>query len=230
MALEQDRTHGCGTRANERVRAWLERDGGRPRRWKNSVRAAKPQDHCWNFLHCLPTGVIVWIESTVNDELIGPSEPHQRRCCVASPRSTTRRAKTGNQKISNPFLRALGARDPDGRRVHAPDKEAGVARDHASQRGRHAARRAGTHGQNTGGGEQTAIPQTTRIAPRAPLGRRVNFRRGPDRRRVEGAVPGARSRCARVVKSVVSRTPANASSPVPSPSPLAPNAEPPLAH
>ena len=62
MALEQDRTHGCGTRANERVRAWLERDGGRPRRWKNSVRAAKPQDHCWNFLLCLPTGVIVWIE------------------------------------------------------------------------------------------------------------------------------------------------------------------------
>jgi len=93
-----------------------------------------------------------------------------RRCCVSAPRSTTRRAKTGNQKISTRSSEPLGARDPDSRRVHAPDKEAGVARDHASQRGRHAARRAGTHGQNTGGGEQTAIPQTTRIAPRAPLG------------------------------------------------------------
>ena len=87
-------------------------------------------------------------------------------------RSTLHHQTSQNRqsKISNPFLRALGARDPDSRRVHAPDKEAGVARDHASQRGRHAARRAGTHGQNTGGGEQTAIPQTTRIAPRAPLG------------------------------------------------------------
>ena len=167
---------------------------------------------------------------TVNDELIGPSEPHHATMlCRLSPLHH-QTSQNRQSKISNPFLRALGARDPDSRRVHAPDKEAGVARDHASQRGRHAARRAGTHGQNTGGGEQTAIPQTTRIAPRAPLGRRVNFRRGPDRRRVEGAVPGARSRCARVAKSVVSRTPANASSPVPSPSPLAPNAEPPLAH
>lgn len=90
---------------------------------------------------------------------------------VVSPLSLHHQTSQNRQsKISNPFLRALGARDPDSRRVHAPDKEAGVARDHASQRGRHAARRAGTHGQNTGGGEQTAIPQTTRIAPRAPLG------------------------------------------------------------
>ena len=95
------------------------------------------------------------------------------------------RAKTGNQEISTPAPepQAPGPPKVGGFRT-APEKEAGVARDHGSQRGRHAARWAGTHGQNAGGGEQTATPQTTRIALRAPLGGGPSrARRGPARSR-----------------------------------------------
>lgn len=83
------------------------------------------------------------------------------------------REKSQNRQSGNlnSCARATGAGTPKvGGFRTAPEKEAGVARDHGSQRGRHAARWAGTHGQNAGGGEQTATPQTTRIALRAPLG------------------------------------------------------------
>ena len=91
---------------------------------------------------------------------------HRRRMDVAREKSQNR--QSGNLASC---ARATGAGTPKvGGFRTAPEKEAGVARDHGSQRGRHVARWAGTHGQNAGGGEQTAIPQTTRIALRAPLG------------------------------------------------------------